>query len=168
MMVGYPPFYSDDPMQTCRKIVNWKLYLKFPPEAQLSAAAQDLIKRLLCDVDNRLGTQGGVREITAHPFFRGVNWDTLYEQKPPYQPTVEHELDTQNFEQFSEEGKGAGSSRQRRLAKPDMNFIGYTYKNWEAVDSDDNAGMVQLSKKKSSRPSITQAFSSIGITSSTQ
>jgi serine/threonine protein kinase len=23
MMVGYPPFYSDDPLSTCRKIVNW-------------------------------------------------------------------------------------------------------------------------------------------------
>jgi serine/threonine kinase 38 len=57
MMVGYPPFYSDDPMQTCRKIVNWKLYLKFPSDAKLSPAASDLIKRLLSDVDDRIGTQ---------------------------------------------------------------------------------------------------------------
>lgn len=32
MMVGYPPFYSDDPMTTCRKIVNWRSTLRFPPE----------------------------------------------------------------------------------------------------------------------------------------
>ena len=32
MMVGYPPFYSDDPMTTCRKIVNWRQCLKFPDE----------------------------------------------------------------------------------------------------------------------------------------
>ena len=26
MLVGYPPFYSDDPTETCRKILNWYLY----------------------------------------------------------------------------------------------------------------------------------------------
>ena len=34
MMVGYPPFYSDDPMTTCRKIVNWRQCLKFPDEVR--------------------------------------------------------------------------------------------------------------------------------------
>lgn len=32
MVVGYPPFYSDDPMGTCRKIISWRSYLRFPPE----------------------------------------------------------------------------------------------------------------------------------------
>ena len=32
LQVGYPPFYSDDPMTTCRKIVNWRTCLRFPPE----------------------------------------------------------------------------------------------------------------------------------------
>lgn len=32
MLVGYPPFYSDDPVSTCRKIVNWRQCLRFPPE----------------------------------------------------------------------------------------------------------------------------------------
>ena len=60
MMVGYPPFYSDDPMATCRKIVNWGTYLKFPPEAEaaLSPAARGLISSLLCDVGDRLGSHG--------------------------------------------------------------------------------------------------------------
>ena len=34
LQVGYPPFYSDDPMTTCRKIVNWRTTLRFPPEAR--------------------------------------------------------------------------------------------------------------------------------------
>lgn len=67
MMVGYPPFYSDDPMQTCRKIVNWKLYLKFPSDAKLSPAAKDLIQRLLCDVDDRIGTQVGGGHVNICP-----------------------------------------------------------------------------------------------------
>lgn len=56
--LGYPPFFSDDPLTTCRKIVNWRLFLKFPDEIRISPAAHDLISRLMCDVDERLGTHG--------------------------------------------------------------------------------------------------------------
>ncbi len=59
---GYPPFYSDDPLLTCRKIVNYKAFLKFPDEVELSPAARDLMSRLMCDVDDRLGT-AGVQDI---------------------------------------------------------------------------------------------------------
>lgn len=55
---GYPPFYSDDPLTTCRKIVNWRMFLKFPDEIAINPACKDLIQRLMCDVDDRLGTQG--------------------------------------------------------------------------------------------------------------
>lgn len=30
MVVGYPPFFSDDAVTTCLKIVNWRKYLKYP------------------------------------------------------------------------------------------------------------------------------------------
>jgi len=36
--------------------------LKFPDEAKLSSEAKDIISRLLCDVEHRLGTRG-VQEI---------------------------------------------------------------------------------------------------------
>ncbi len=62
----------------------------------------------------------------------------------PFVPRVDHDLDTQNFEHFEEEG-AAGSSANGQplsanakfLAKADPNFIGYTYKNWEAVTPGD-------------------------------
>ena len=53
---------SDDPLTTCRKIVNWRLFLKFPDEIAVSPAAKDLITKLMCDVEERLGTLG-VHEI---------------------------------------------------------------------------------------------------------
>lgn len=40
------------------QIVNWRTYLKFPEEAKLSPEAKDLICRLLCNVEKRLGTKG--------------------------------------------------------------------------------------------------------------
>ena len=87
MMVGYPPFYSDEPMTTCRKIVHWRHHLRFPAEVTLSAEARDLIERLLCDVDQRLGT-AGVAEIKSHQFFYGIQWTKLYAIRAPYQPEV--------------------------------------------------------------------------------
>lgn len=62
MLVGYPPFYSSDPMTTCRKIVGWKHCLQIPDDADLTPEAKDLIRRLMCEVEDRLGTYG-VHEI---------------------------------------------------------------------------------------------------------
>jgi serine/threonine kinase 38 len=36
MLVGYPPFFSDDSSITCQKILHWKKTLVIPPEAHLS------------------------------------------------------------------------------------------------------------------------------------
>jgi len=58
MMVGYPPFFSDEPSITCQKILHWKKTLSIPEESKLSPEAKDLLKRLLCDAENRLGCNG--------------------------------------------------------------------------------------------------------------
>ncbi|KAJ7533044.1 hypothetical protein O6H91_13G030900 [Diphasiastrum complanatum] len=101
MLVGYPPFYSDDPMTTCRKIVNWRTHLKFPEEAKVSPEAKDLICMLLCDVDHRLGSRGA-KDIKSHPWFKGVAWNVLYQMEAAFKPEVSGELDTRNFEKFEE------------------------------------------------------------------
>ena len=41
-------------------------------------------------------------QFQAHPWFRSVQWDKLYEMEAAYKPTVNGELDTQNFEKFPE------------------------------------------------------------------
>lgn len=49
-------------------------------------------------------------------------------------PTVKHPLDTQNFENFDEQVPvGLNPGGMKRWARADPNFVGYTYKNWEAV-----------------------------------
>ncbi|KAJ0091683.1 hypothetical protein Patl1_13842 [Pistacia atlantica] len=143
MLVGYPPFYSDDPITTCRKIVHWRNHLKFPEDLRLSLEAKDLICRLLCDVEHRLGT-GGAHQIKAHPWFKDVAWDKLYEMEASFKPEVNGELDTQNFMKFDEVGikdldppasarTGSGPSRKMLLTPKDLSFVGYTYKNFDAV-----------------------------------
>ncbi|KAL3699564.1 hypothetical protein R1sor_017586 [Riccia sorocarpa] len=163
MLVGYPPFYSDEPMSTCRKIVNWKTHLKFPEEAKLTTEAKDFISRLLCDVEHRLGTRG-VEEIKAHPWFRGTPWDKLYDMEAAFKPEVTSELDTQNFEKFEESGPTSKSSSKsgpwrKMLSSKDVNFVGYTYKNFEIVQDAHVPGVAELRKKgKPKRPSIKSLF----------
>lgn len=45
------------PVLTPLQIICWRKYLKFPEE-RLSPEAKDLMRRLLCDADHRLGTRG--------------------------------------------------------------------------------------------------------------
>lgn len=85
MLVGYPPFFSDEPSITCQKIMHWKKTFSIPAEAKLSPASTDILKRLICDADQRLG-RNGADEIKAHPFFKSLDWDSLRELTPPYIP----------------------------------------------------------------------------------
>lgn len=40
--------------------------------------------------------------LQAHPWFKGIEWDRLYQIKAAFIPEVNDELDTQNFEKFEE------------------------------------------------------------------
>ena len=56
------------------QIVHWRNHLKFPVEARLTPEAKDLICRLLCDVEHRLGTQGA-QQIKVCSF---ANYSGMY------------------------------------------------------------------------------------------
>lgn len=167
MLVGYPPFCSDDPRMTCRKIINWRTCLKFPEEPKISDEARDLICHLLCDVETRLGT-GGVEEIKAHPWFRSVRWETLYEMEAAYKPTVTGDLDTQNFEKFPEvEGSPSSVPRvgpwRKMLTSKDSNFIGYTFKKSDMLKSVGTSGIGTRSNGSSKPPSLVSLFGKIDL-----
>lgn len=122
-LVGYPPFYAEDPMSTCRKIVNWKKTLVFPDEAKLSPASKDLIQRLIQDVSKRLCFE----DVLEHPFFKGLNWDTLRSTEAAIVPQVSSDVDTQNFDKFEEEKGG----EEQPVPEKGNQFIGYTFKRVE-------------------------------------
>ena len=131
MLVGYPPFFSDEPSITCQKILHWKKTFVIPPEANLTPHSIDILKKLITDADERLG-RNGVEEIKAHPFFKNFDWDGVRKTQAPYKPTVTSEISNENFDHFEEEepfyheeAKGGRKAGNRKL---DMNFIGYTYK----------------------------------------
>ena len=45
MLIGYPPFCSETPYETHRKIMNWRESLVFPPEVPISESAKETIRR---------------------------------------------------------------------------------------------------------------------------
>ncbi|XP_012284119.1 3-phosphoinositide-dependent protein kinase 1 isoform X2 [Orussus abietinus] len=97
MVSGLPPFWSRSEYMTFQKI----LQLKYEIPAGFCELAKSLVSELLVvDSTQRLGAQdehgSGYPSIRAHPFFEGVDFETLHEQTPPpiypYLPgTSEHE-----------------------------------------------------------------------------
>lgn len=47
MLIGYPPFCSENPQETYRKVMNWRETLIFPPEVPISEDARQTILRLV-------------------------------------------------------------------------------------------------------------------------
>jgi serine/threonine protein kinase len=142
MLVGYPPFCSETQRETYHKIINHKITLpkimeEAMQEVQFSRDVQDLIERFLCDSSKRIGASG-VEEIKAHPFFKGINWDTIRNSPAPIIPTITSPTDTSNFDTFDEVEPDPPETPmppkfRRKLSSFDIPFIGYTYRNFDAV-----------------------------------
>ena len=133
MLVGYPPFYGDDSLITCRRILCHAESLAFPPEANLSPEAVSLIRALLTDRTQRLG-RNGADEIRAHPFFKGVDWTSLRRDgAAPFRPRVSSSLDTSNFDQFEER---TWPSQQPPRKEADLVFRDYAFKRFDRTSDD--------------------------------
>ena len=125
MLVGYPPFYADKPVETCHKVVAWQRHFTIPKEARLSNNAQDLIRRLIAPVADRAK---GVSELKVHPFFRGIDWDGLRNSRPPNTPVVKSEVDVSNFDKIEETEPFYPPEKSKVAKKKDQNFVGFTFK----------------------------------------
>lgn len=136
--------------------------MKFPQEMKLSREAKDLMCRLLCDVDRRLGTRG-IDEIKNHPWFRGMTWDKLYYMDAAYKPEVNGELDTQNFDKFEEVDNNQHQSSKsgpwrKMLPSKDANFVGYTFKSSDVFKSIQSSVGELAMKSPPKRRSIVSIF----------
>ncbi|VDM30380.1 unnamed protein product [Hydatigera taeniaeformis] len=103
MLVGRPPFVAQTALDTQLRVIQWQRHLRIPGEPRLASDAADLIRKLLCDPEDRLADP---RLMKQHAFFGSVDWDKLPTQTPPYVPTILNELDTSNFDAVDEEAGG--------------------------------------------------------------
>ena len=125
MVVGYPPFFSENPSDTCKKIVKWKQYFQIPDDANLSYEAKSLIKRMVASHENRLGVNG-VDEIKKHPFFKGVDWDNIRNTRAPFIPDIKNDWDCKYFDHFPEKEPFYPPDKKMKRRK-DINYSGYTF-----------------------------------------
>lgn len=105
-LFGIPPFHAGEAEQVFDNILARRI--QWPDEAVLemvSDEAKDLINKLLCiDPLQRLGSNrdekydSGGDEIRHHPFFQGLNWDTLLEDEAQFVPQPENPEDTEYFD----------------------------------------------------------------------
>lgn len=84
-LLGFPPFYADDPVSTCRRILRWRSELQWPREriGHLSRECLDFVRRLLREPDERLG-RNGLNELRRHPWLASIDWEHLGEGDGPY------------------------------------------------------------------------------------
>ncbi|KAJ1819738.1 serine/threonine protein kinase [Coemansia sp. RSA 2675] len=82
LLAGRPPFKGSNEYQTFQKIL--KLDYAFPPT--MPPLACDMVERILAiEPEGRLGStqRGGFKELKAHPFFHGFDWQDLPTRTPP-------------------------------------------------------------------------------------
>lgn len=137
-LIGWPPFCSETPHETYRKILNWQESLLIPDDIHLSPEAEDLIRRLLTNAENRLGRYHGAEEIKRHPFFRGVDWETIRSVDAPFIPKLRSITDTRFFptDELENVPDAPAPSRppdqnEPSAIKEDLPFIGYTYSRFD-------------------------------------
>ena len=102
MLAGFPPFYAESPAETCKKVLDYKNTFVLPKEAKISKVASDLIKKLMTEVDKRIG-YNGAEEIKKHPFFKGTDWKNIRSERAPFIPELKDLFDTRYFDEYTED-----------------------------------------------------------------
>lgn len=103
MLVGYPPYFDDQPFGIYEKILSGKI--DWPKH--VDPIARDLIKKLLVqDRTKRLGNmKNGAQDVKNHRWFRNIDWDDVVgkQTEPPIVPRIRHTGDTRNFFEYPEQ-----------------------------------------------------------------
>ena len=132
MLCGIPPFYCENIDKMYEYITHAEL--RFPKKIPTSEVARDLLRKLLVKKqEQRLGSKEGFKEIAAHPFFAGIDFDAFIKKKieAPFKPVLKGETDLSNFdEEFTNEDISSASM----IPEKNLEFIKRNQKEFEEFD----------------------------------
>jgi len=136
MLIGYPPFCSETPQETYKKVMNWKESLEFPPEVPISENASSTILRFCNDMETRVKNVSDIQNLS---WFQGVDWDHIRERPTAIPVDVKSIDDTSNFDEFPDVDlkiRGPSTKEKQQPAQEgfkDWVFINYTFKRFEGL-----------------------------------
>ncbi|KAE8665553.1 serine/threonine-protein kinase CBK1-like isoform X2 [Hibiscus syriacus] len=147
-------------------IVHWRNHLRFPEDSKISHEAKDLICRLLCDVEHRLGiaeaiklklilgskTLSGISSMSWRQHLNLNSWILQHQQELAWDPhgrvTRLLVLKTKN-------------QTPMFLTPKDLSFVGYTYKNFDVIKG--LRHFVDFNDPSMEQPSVDSIYSDSGV-----
>ncbi|KAK4005018.1 hypothetical protein OUZ56_006742 [Daphnia magna] len=131
MLYGETPFYAESLVETYGRIMNHKSCFDFPTDSglEVSEDGKDLMRRLICSAEYRLG-QNGLSDFQNHPWFSGIDWDNIRDSTAPYIPEVSSPTDTSNFDVDDTDLRSADvlpPTANSVFSALHLPFLGFTY-----------------------------------------
>lgn len=97
-LIGCVPFFGETPEELFAHTVNDDIDWPDEDDWPVQPESKDIITVLLHQSPReRLGT-GGAHEVKDHPYFFGVNWNTLLRRKAEFVPQLTNDEDTSYFD----------------------------------------------------------------------